>query len=170
MSDDNAMPDASTIILPVKAPERVGPVGVGGWLFFFALSTAVLGPMLTLGIDYKGWASIGKAVALFPGFAMPSNILLAYDVVISLYGIVVGKIIFSGSANGARRAREYLWARLALGTLALGIAGFLYSRISPAVAAAVTPEIFKSGVQLVLSSALWICYFAVSKRVQNTYG
>ena len=171
MSDDSPISvDKSDTVLPVKMRERVGPVGVGGWLMFFGIAVAFLAPLVALGSDYHGWKDVKTAVATVPMFAYATYVLLAYDILISGYGMFVGFVILKGYPQGARRAREFLWVRLVFGIVSLAIAQALYNSISLKVGAAATTALMSVGVNLVISSMIWMLYFATSKRVRNTYG
>ena len=59
-------------VFPTALPQKVGPVGVGGWLMFFGISITFLAPLLILGADYWGWKRVGAAIAMYPAFAYPT--------------------------------------------------------------------------------------------------
>ena len=152
-----------------SASKKDEPKGVGGWLLFFCFGLVVLGPVRTMESLNKTWDQLHSRT-VFPVVRELAFIATTVVLLMTLYGMIVGVLIWKGSRHGRTLARQYLVIRATLSFLlaALAILWGYYTfavrgakMMGPAVASSTFLEI---GVCLV-----WWTYFTYSKRVRNTY-
>lgn len=146
------------------------PKGVGGWLLFFCFALTILGPPRTIENLGRMWDNL-KPGSVFPVVRQLAMIETVATLLITVYGIVVGILIWRGSARGRTLARQYLLIRAASSVL-LSLLTVMWAyntfaiRTAKAVAVATVPEsALEVGICLI-----WWTYFTYSKRVRNTYG
>ncbi len=82
------------------------PRGVGGWLLFFCFALVALGPPGTLENLHKMWEHLQSGV--FPVVRQIAILETVGALLITVYGIVVGILIWRGSQRGRNLARQYL--------------------------------------------------------------
>lgn len=149
---------------PPGSPELYG---VGGWLQWFIVASATLGPLLTVGSLMNNLGAVTTANPALVGFGPWQNYSLA------AWGLTAGSIAWIWwvcyKLTNKFEARSAFHAKLMLATcpllLAVGDISFAWGFL----------EIEPNGdmVQPYLTSAaqsgVWLLYFCFSKRVKNTY-
>lgn len=147
-----------------------GPKGVGGWLVFFCVGLTILGPLLTLNQMVTGWTETAPAFEKYP---VIKTALLCENIgllALTVYGFVVGCLIWSGNLKGRTMARRFLLIRL-LGFIAVELAALFVMRDLPReMLAAGAGGVFGAILQTGIYFLVWWFYFKKSKRVRNTYG
>ena len=145
------------------------PRGVGGWLLFFCFALVALGPPGTLENLHKMWEHLQSGV--FPVVRQIAILETVGALLITVYGIVVGILIWRGSQRGRNLARQYLVIRA---TVALVLAavptlwayrGFGFHAAKTVGRTLISATFFEIGICLI-----WWTYFTYSRRVRNTYG
>lgn len=116
------------------------------------------------------WDQSKKAIDAFPllkGVFIWENFGLT---ALSIYGFVVGCIIWSGSLQGRKIAKMFLLINFFgfIGVEAIAIA--MMSDLPARNFAAGQTGVFKSVLQGFINFQVWWFYFKNSKRVRNTYG
>lgn len=152
---------------------KEGPRGIGGWLTFFCIGLVVGSPLKALPSILDSLDSLRR----IDGIATASaslKLAIEFEVcgiaLLTVYGIVAGCIIWSGSPEGRKIARQFLVIRF-LGLIAVELVTVLLMRGLPdkvfgEVIGSVTAQIVAAGIL----TAAWWAYFRKSKRVRNTYG
>ncbi|MBT3192566.1 MAG: DUF4339 domain-containing protein [Verrucomicrobia bacterium] len=146
------------------------PKRVGGWLMFFCVGLAILGPLFVLGQMFVTW---GQAQPAFDQF---QNIRIAVmwenigSVALLIYGFIAGCMIWGGHPGGREIAKKYLLIRLfgfvGIEFIAIMIMGDMPSQLVARVLGATVGAVFRE----IIYFLIWWFYFKKSKRVRNTYG
>ena len=139
---------------PVATPAIHGPSGVGGWLLFYCVSTAVLTPAAIL---------INMSRLSFPA----TNLYYWFDVARICFGAVVGGMLWSRLPGSLR------WLRICFIFDAAAIALNALRTIETSLREH-RPFFEGEGFTRLTTSAgsvlVWFAYFCMSVRVRNTYG
>lgn len=150
----------------------VGPKGIGGWLLFFCVALTTLGPLIVVGQMVVGWQQAVPAFELFPAIKVSVIVENFTNIIILIYGFIVGCMIWSGSQSGRRIARQYLLFTL-LGCFAIEIQAIFVGVVSdlpPQMVSVLIEAIVQSIFREIVFFVIWWFYFKKSKRVRNTYG
>lgn len=154
------------------SPTEKSPYGVHGWLLFFISASRFLAPVMGAGALVSDFAQIERDNPIF--FASPEMVLFRSISWSFLLGVTVYTWWFT---ERLRKAFEPDSVDLAVRSL-IGIAianvaitlisvvGILGLRDPDFIVSNVVPVILVSGI----SCTVWVSYFKLSKRVQNTYG
>jgi hypothetical protein len=148
--------------------EHNEPEGIGGWLLLFCFGQVLFAPPRAFQAIFQIWEKIGPHP--FPVVRQMTNILVGVILVITLYGVIVGILIWKGNKHGRNLARQYLLIRIGISVLIFtSLTAWGYNMLG-------VPGAKRIGVAMVSSSALeigtcllWFAYFTYSKRVRNTY-
>jgi ABC-type spermidine/putrescine transport system permease subunit II len=152
------------------SPQKDEPKGVGGWLLFFCIGLVALGPSRTLDQLGKMWDEL-KLGTVFPVIREIAAIETIVAVLVMVYGMIVGIMIWRGNRRGRTLARQYLVIRILISLSLCGLAVWWgYATFSGLVGRRVTVAIIPSTALEIGVCLLWWCYFTYSKRVRHTYG
>lgn len=154
----------------IKSPQS-GPMVVGGWLVFFCVCLTMLCPLFTLGqIASEFTAQTEPVFAAFPSLKSICVFEDIGSVILVVYGVVVGFVVWNGNPHGREIARRFLLTRLC------GIVGielivlFLMRDLPHELLSGGLGGVAVTLIREVLFFAIWWSYFMKSKRVRNTYG
>jgi hypothetical protein len=158
---------------PRKKPRKksAGPVGVGGWLKFFAIMLLVLHPLIGTSQMVSGWYQINLTPVpeLYPGFMDVMWLENAATALMIAIGLVCGTLILSGHRSGKKAAFTYL-------TIVAILKIIVYVRAQsempsmPQDIRLVMQNEFNAGLIVALCwLTVWTLYFMFSKRVRNAY-
>lgn len=143
-------------------------VGVGGWLFLFALQLTVLTPLwslINMVADIKEYAPIIDA---FP--SLLTGIVINTIMTTSLlgYGIYCGVLIFKEKSQAIMMAKRYLVAFILYAVIEypiiIGLSG-LPSEANRIILSEAVGVFFKALIYVII----WYLYLTKSKRVENTF-
>ena len=142
--------------------------GVGGWLLLFVFCQVLFGP-LGAGVGImQMWDRIGPHP--FPVIRQMATIIVIIILLVTVYGIIVGVVIWKGSKRGRTGARQYLMVRLAVAAVIFAsLTAWGYNSFGLSGAKRMALAIASPSAVEVVSSLLWLAYFTFSKRVGNTY-
>jgi hypothetical protein len=146
---------------------RPAPVGVGGWLLFFCLQVALLGPLLTVMNVMADVRTLRSSGGLWTRGAA----LVAVDDLVRLalagMGVGAGVLLWLRHHSAVVFTRAYLVCLAASGLVLLG---FVYAFALPAdTRDRIAPIYLFRAAIAIPGSIFWLQYFKHSKRVKATY-
>ena len=157
-------------------PQPAGPgaqdelKGVAGWLAFFCFATVVLGPLRFILKTAESWSQIMSKLNWFPALRHVLVFEMTGFAIVTIYGVVVGWLIWSGYPKGRKLAQQYLAIRLAAVVVLAAVSSILISRFQFDVFQNRGATLAKViGLEFVYF-LVWWNYFKLSRRVANTYG
>lgn len=159
----------------VKPAAVQGPVGLGGWLILPAIGL-MLTPFRVLGslatdflplFDEGVWEALTTpdSPAYHPLWAPLIGLEILVNIVFLALSVVLIYMFFT---------KNWRFPRLMIAFLGLNAAfvvgDWLLSNLIPAVAAMdPDPEVYREMMRAVGGAMIWIPYFMVSRRVENTF-
>ena len=154
-----------------EGAQRVGPVGVGGWLLLLAAGMLVLGPLfgagrlnLELAVTEEQYPAL-KNVAAWSTFKLATWLTFLCVALLSVYG---GWGLARGrSWSVVIRAKMILWLIGPVASIALGVVIPLV--IFGSAAAVADPQFMTGLISSTIMAAIWTAYLTKSKRVRATY-
>ena len=171
------VPSEQDVLIGEKTPAdktetEQAPHGVGGWLLLFAIGLIALAPLWNVGDMMSTWDELKPVWSRFSEQLKAAVwVEFAWKLIITLYGIVVGLVLASGSQKGKRWSVRYLIVRLMLSMGMLLLAGSLYlsAGLTPSMEASIVGELFSMLILELGFFAVWYSYFRKSKRVAATF-
>ena len=141
--------------------------GVGGVLFF-CLCLVGFGPSHTIQDVLKTWQELKPGI--FPVVRQLIVIDTIVALVVMLYGIIVGILIWKGSPGGRRLAQQYLVVRIlvALVTGAIPLI-WAYRQFGARAAQVLSTALMPQRLLEIAVCLLWLAYFVWSRRVREAY-
>jgi len=135
-----------------ETPPKKELRGIGGWLLFFCLSLTILLPILHVyGLSLRDFSK-GIGTEFWANVVAPAPV--------TLYGIVMGIMLWARRRNFLVHARIFLFLSMGL-ALAHGVGDLATGARWLTVAA--------GSIVNILYQGLWLLYFAKSRRVANTF-
>lgn len=144
------------------------PRGVGGWLLLFCLGQVGFAPLGAFQSIHQMWNKIGPHP--FPVIRQVANIMMVVIIALTVYGMIVGILIWMGNKHGRTLARHYLLIRIGSAVIIFGsLTAWSFNMLGTPGAqrmamATISPTALEIGMGLI-----WFAYFTFSKRVRNTY-
>jgi hypothetical protein len=148
---------------PAEAPR-----GVGGWLLLFCVTLTLLMPAATIIATWIGWPE-AEALAEWPGLTRALWVNLAGEVLIHLYAISTGSLLWREAPGSLARARRFLLALLGWRVAAPFLLAGLAQLPDPG-AEAMLAEGLKDSARTAAFVLVWWLYLRRSKRVAATFG
>lgn len=144
------------------------PRGVGGWLLLFVFSQVLFGPWRAAEGVWQMWERIGPHP--FPVIRQMAIVIMIIILLMAIYGVMVGVLIWRGNKRGRTAARQYLIFRI-LVTLVIftSLTSWSYNSFGPSGARRMALGIIWPAAVEVAFCLIWLAYFIFSKRVRNTY-
>jgi hypothetical protein len=135
--------------------------GVKGWLLLFVLLLTVFNPIATGSVLLAKF--LGFNAVLYFGFAD-----LFWIVVITLFGVYAGIMLWAVKPRAVKKAKAYL---LMYGAYAVYLAVYNFYILKPSdPSAAQIGATAGAFIRILVYVGLWWAYFKRSKRVKATYG
>jgi hypothetical protein len=145
------------------------PRGVGGWLLLFCIGQVLLAPPRAFQEILQLWERIGPHP--FPVVRQMADIIEIVILVVTVYGITVGVLVWRGKSYGRALARQYLIIRIGVVVLiSSSLTAWGYNAFGPEAAQRIALAIIGPGSVEIGTGLIWFAYFSYSKRVRNTYG
>jgi hypothetical protein len=144
------------------------PRGVGGWLLLFVFGQVLFAPLRAGEGIWEMWHQIGPHP--FPVIRQMAMIIMVIILIMTVYGMIVGILIWKGNKRGRSSAQLYLVVCIGV-TLVIftSLTSWSYNNFGDSAAKRTALGIIgPSAVQIVMC-LIWLGYFAFSKRVRNTY-
>lgn len=116
------------------------------------------------------WESASPAFAAYPSLKHAVMVSISVSAAITVCGIIVGGMIWSGSPDGRKLAQKFLIARLIGMILTEIIAMVLMADLPKVVVTASINGLLGAVIREGIYFGVWWSYFKLSKRVKNTYG
>ncbi len=147
--------------------------GVSGWLFFFALNLAVLGPLGFAFGFYVDWQFLTRAFRAFPFLKTLLLIYGAIHIPLILLSFSVGIGLISEWKKAIKAARIYLVVAFSFGIIASIFKFVLIEKIiglNIRVPIDQLSQLLAGFLGTVLHYLVWASYLGKSKRVKYTFG
>ena len=154
---------------PAEGPTADGPVGIGGWLILpiIGLALTIVLTAVNLAVNVPAFTPdvVAELFATRPAllaFALASLLMGAGVLAFAAWNLV---LMFRRSARLPGAMQVFYGVLVAVAVIeAVGMAGYplVYSDADRGQA-------IRDVVRSVISAAIWIPYFRVSKRVRNTF-
>lgn len=149
-----------------------GPVGVGGWLWFYILCLLVFWPLTNV---VQAMSSIHEVEAAYPGLVALAG-WSEYKIFawIAVFGTSVVYMISGHRLWKVHRPKSVsmaIWV-MWLAPLLLILAFAVFSNIflgAPVAEFFADTEVWKTIFQAAIQALIWTMYLRLSRRVQNTY-
>jgi predicted Na+-dependent transporter len=145
------------------------PRGVGGWLLLFCIGQVLLAPARAFQEILQLWERIGPHP--FPVVRQMADIIEIVILVVTVYGITVGTLVWRGKSYGRTLARQYLIVRIGVVLLiSSSLTAWGNNAFGPEAAQRIALAIIGPGSVEIGTCLIWFAYFTYSRRVRNTYG
>lgn len=145
------------------------PRGVGGWLLLFCFGQVLFAPARAFQEILQLWQRIGPHP--FPVVREMAEIIEIVILLVTVYGITIGILVWRGKTYGRVLARQYLIVRTGVVVLiSTSLTAWGYNAFGPDAAQRIALAMI-GPVSLEIGTCLiWFAYFTYSRRVRNTYG
>lgn len=147
-----------------------GPSGIGGWLLIpiFALVVNILLSFYNIFIGLRDFGTVGWANAYA---AAPDLVIFALASVAGALAFIALSVwcLYLMSAKDYRVPKFMIWyyaVMVVLGTIEGGLLYYFADKFEDPSLIATEP---RDTIRAWIAAAIWIPYFQVSKRVQNTF-
>jgi hypothetical protein len=144
------------------------PRGVGGWLLLFCVGQVLIAPLRTLQTIWRMQEQIGPHP--FPVIRQLVTIIIAIGIGLTVYGMIVGILIWKGNKRGQALARHYLLIRIGITVIIFGsLTAWSFNTLGTPAAQRMAMAMISPVSLEIAWGLIWFAYFTYSKRVRNTY-
>jgi hypothetical protein len=147
--------------------QKVGPVGVGGWLLFLCLTLTVISPLMTIVNLHSTYQELSPLFRPFPRLHTVTILDSILSVGIICFSIGAGAALWQRKPSAVRTTKRYLMTFL-LYTVVANILPFM-AGLPSQVNEAMISEVIKNGFRILVFFTVWNSYLNKSRRVKNTF-
>jgi Protein of unknown function (DUF2569) len=147
--------------------QRVGPVGVGGWLLVFCLTLTVFSPLMTIVNLHSAYQEFNPLFRQFPGLLIVTVLDFMLSMGLMCFSISAGVALWQMKPSAVRTTKRYLMTFL-LCTVIASILPFM-AGLPSQVNEAMISEVIKNGFRVLVFFMVWYTYLNKSRRVKNTF-
>ena len=152
----------------VSASQKGRPVGVKGWLLFFVLLLVVVRPIFGGALAFGSFLNTSEYFEHLPSLAQAALIDLVATIVIILYGMHAGILLWNVKPEAVASAKKYLVAVLVYNYVTIPLF-FVLVDVPEQATEDVLGSMFGGAFWGTVWFLVWYFYLIKSERVKNTF-